>query len=867
MPNVSLSWLKDHVDVPEDATIEQLAEDLVAVGLEEEEIHPPSVTGPLVAGRVLSLKKEEHSNGKTVNYCRVDVGEFNDEPGTGKEKSELASRGIICGAHNFEVGDYVVVALPGAVLPGPFPIAARKTYGHVSDGMICSQRELGLGEDHSGIIVLPEPVTPGTDMIAQLGLGESVLEINVTPDRGYCFSMRGIAREYGHSTGRVFQDKGINPNTPAHSDSAFAVEVEDKSAADRFVTRVVRNVDVAAQTPGWMKERLLQAGMRPLSLTVDATNYVMLDLGQPLHAYALDSVSAPFVVRRAHSQEVFTTLDGVERILDAEDIVIADSPDGKRGSRIVGLAGTMGGLESEIESGTTDVVIEAAHFDAVAIARTSRRHKLITEASKRFERGVDPLLAAVAVQQVTDLLVEYGGGQADPEVFDYSDVKQPQPIEIWLSEPQRLTGVAYEPARIIELLQAIGATVEDLGDKLKVIPPSWRPDLVGPAHLVEEIARLDGYDKIDMRIPRPVLGHGLRPDQIAARRVADTAAQRGAVEVLSYPFIGDAHDRQGLPAQDSRRAAVKLRNPLADNAASLRTSLLDSLLDVAERNASRGNQSLAIFEMGAVTDGSAITPAAIPGVSQRPSEAELASLMAGVPAQPLHFAAVFAGPLGGSAAVNGGKSWGWADAIALVQGIGSALGVKIEVSRAWVPEGTVRRPGPPVPPPTHDAAQTAPWHPGRVANLFVRNGKELVVIGRGGELHPRVVNEYGLPARAAAAEIDLDVLFQLLPKAPVTAKRVSVYPPAKVDFAVVVDLDTPAADVERVIRSSAGQYFADLQLFDVYTGEQIPKGKRSLAFALTLRAADATLLPEQVQGTREKIVNDLQKRLGAELRS
>ena len=209
MPYVSLSWLRDHVEVPEEETVQQLAEELVAVGLEEEEIHPPSVTGPLVAGRVLSLVKEKHSNGKTVNYCRVDVGAFNDEPGTGKEKSDLPSRGIICGAHNFSVGDYVVVSLPGAVLPGPFPIAARKTYGHVSDGMICSERELGLGNDHDGIIVLPEPVTPGTDMITRLGLGEEVLEINVTPDRGYCFSMRGIAREFSHSTGAKFTDPGI----------------------------------------------------------------------------------------------------------------------------------------------------------------------------------------------------------------------------------------------------------------------------------------------------------------------------------------------------------------------------------------------------------------------------------------------------------------------------------------------------------------------------------------------------------------------------------------------------------------------------------------------------------------------------------
>lgn len=867
MPYISLSWLREHVNVPADKTIEELAQDLVSVGLEEEEIHPPSVTGPLVAGRVLTLVKETHSNGKTVNYCRVDVGPYNDEPGQGKEKSDLPSRGIICGAHNFEEGDYVVVALPGAVLPGPFPIAARKTYGHISDGMICSERELGLGEDHNGIIVLDEPVEPGTDMIPRLGLGEEVLEINVTPDRGYCFSVRGIAREYSHSTGAHFIDPGVVEASVTHSDDAFAVEVEDPLACDRFVTRVVRGIAPDAQSPQWMVERLGQAGMRSISLPVDVTNYVMLDLGQPLHAYALESVAEPFVVRRARAGELFTTLDGVERKLDGEDIVIADSPGGKTGSRLVGLAGTMGGLDSEISSGTTDVVIEAAHFDAVSIARTSRRHKLSSEASKRFERGVDPLLPEAAVQRVVDLLVEYGGGVADPHVFDYNHVVPLPVISMKLSEPERLTGVSFTKERIVEILTEIGAEVRFDGDNVIIQPPSWRPDLVGPAHVVEEIARIDGYDKIDTNAPRVGTGQGLKRDQWALRRVVDTAAQRGLTEVLSYPFVGNAHDRQLIAEGDVRRNALRLRNPLAEDAPLLRTSLLDTLLETAERNCARGASALAIYESGRVTLPGNIIPTNIPGADRRPDDETLQDLYNGVPHQPLHLAAVIGGSLGPTDVLTPGRQWDWADAISLGQKIGSALGVKVEASRSWLPADTPKVPGPPVPVPTNGPDQVAPWHPGRAATLFVRHGKNIIVLGRAGELHPRVVEEYGLLPRSSAVEIDLEELFKALPNAEVKAKKVSSYPPAKTDLAIVTDSHVTAADVERVVRSASGTILENIQLFDVYVGSPVPAGKKSLAFALTLRAPDHTLSPDEVTAVRQKIIGDLGKRLKAELRA
>ena len=905
MPYISLSWLRDHVEVPQDSTTDQLAEALVKVGIEEEEILPAAVIGPLVAGKVLSIDTSRQSNGKDINYCRVDVAQYNDAPGTGVEKSDLPSRGIICGAHNFSVGDTVVVALPGAILPGPFPIASRKTYGHVSDGMICSERELGLGNDHDGIIVLDkhfsaeELPAAGTDMIPLLDLGEEVLEVNVTPDRGYCFAVRGLAREYAHSTGAKFTDLGLESavegQLPQSSEGAFEVQVAEESilegrvSADRFVTRIVRGIDSSAPTPDWMRKRLEQAGMRSLGLAVDVTNYVMLDLGQPLHAYDLRAVQAPFVVRRARAGEPFMTLDGTQRELDSTDIVITDSPSGP-GSRIVGLAGVMGGLDSEVRADTTDVVIEAAHFDSVSIARTSRRHRLFTESSKRFERGVDPRLAPVAAARVAELLAEYGGGTIDEAGFDLNTVRTPQAIPMAASEPERLTGVSYTEEQIVHYLEAIGCSVHTTeanegaadaatankgatGTQFLVVPPSWRPDLVGPAHLVEEIARLDGYDKIPTRVAMGPGSQGLSEAQTVRRNAADALANGGLAEVKSYPFVGNAHDRQLLPANDTRRQAVRLRNPLADDAPLLRTSLLDSMLEIAERNASRGVTPLALFEMGQVTLPAGTVPSPILGVDRRPSEEELAALLKGVPSQPWHAAAIVGGvfaPQSGTQLEEGAQpqlNWGWADAIDLARQVGATAGLKVEASRTWLPEGTETLRGAPLPATVAQPEEAAPFHPARCATLFVRSGKGYKVVGRAGELHPKVAEEYGLPARSAAMEIDLEVIAKLTKPGFLQVKPVSTYPPVKEDLAVIVRDYITEADVAAVIRRGAGPLLESLTLFDIYRGEQIPQGSRSLAYSLTLRAADRTLQPKDVNDVRTRIIGDVEKRLKATVRT
>ncbi|WP_175955726.1 phenylalanine--tRNA ligase subunit beta [Schaalia sp. Marseille-Q2122] len=877
MPMIPLSWLADHVDVVPGTDAEALAAALVRVGLEEETIHPARVTGPLVVGKVLTLVKEEQSNGKLINYCRVDVGEHNDAPGTGKEPSDLPSRGIICGAHNFVEGDLVVVSLPGAVLPGPFPIAARKTYGHVSDGMICSQRELGLGEDHDGIIVLTkmfpdrEIPAPGTDVISFLGLGEEVLEINVTPDRGYCFSMRGVAREYSHSTGAAFRDPGLRSDLPAANAAGFPVTVKDEApirgrvGCDRFVTRIVRGINPTAPTPRWMVERLEMAGMRSVSLAVDITNYVMLDLGQPMHAYDLAAVAAPIVVRRARTGETLTTLDEAERVLDEQDLLITDSPDGE-GSRIIGIAGVMGGRYSEVEDSTVDVLLEAAHFDSVSIARSSRRHRLHSEAAKRFERGTDPLLPTVAAQRAVELLVEYGGGTADEAIFDYNELPAATVITYPLGEAERLTGVAHEPARQRELLETIGCVVEgaDSDASWQVRVPSWRPDLVGPAHLVEEIARLDGYDNIPSLLPMAPAGRGLTLVQKARRWAAETLVQAGMVEVECYPFVSDSFDRQGMGEADPRRQALRLRNPLADDAPLLRTSVLDTLLDVAGRNVARGMPAVSVFEVAKVARPAGTVAAELPSAEQRPSVEVISALSAGTPAQPWHVGGVMAGAATLPGVLGAQRQVDWADAVEAVRRIASALGVRVEVTRAWDPAPPAVK-GAPVPSPATEPAEVAPWHPGRVARIFVRAGRDLIDVAMAGELLPAACKAFGLPARSVAFECDLDALIAAMATSALQVKPVSTYPVAKEDVALVVPSDIPVARVEQVVRQAAGALAEDVSLFDIYEGDQVEGGFRSLAFALRLRG-DHTLTAEETAKVREDIVAKASKLLGASLR-
>ncbi|MBT0771119.1 phenylalanine--tRNA ligase subunit beta [Kineosporia sp. J2-2] len=832
-----LSWLAEYVEMPQGVTALEVAADLVKVGLEEEGVHGGGVTGPLVVGRVLDFTPEPQKNGKTIRWCQVDVGEA--EP-----------RGIVCGAGNFAKDDLVVASLPGAVLPGGFAIAARKTYGHKSDGMLCAASELGLGEDHDGIILLAEwghgDAKPGDDAIALLGLAEETVEVNVTPDRGYCFSLRGIAREYSHSTGRTFTDPALI-DVPAPTEDGFPVELDDRApingviGGDRFVARVVRGVDATATSPRWMQRRLEQAGMRPISLAVDVTNYVMLAVGHPLHAFDLDRLSTPIVVRRAAPGEKLTTLDDVERTLHPEDLLVTDSPEG-RSSRVLSLAGVMGGATSEVTSTTTNVLVEAAHWDPITVARTMRRHKLPTEAGKRYERGVDTRLADVAAELAVRLLVEYGGEGV--EVGPVTDVGTPAPgasIEMAWDFPGRIVGLDWTREQVVDTLTTIGCTVS--GDEtLTVQAPSWRPDLTVGVDLAEELARLRGYDQIPSVLPVAPPGAGLTHGQRVRRSVARALAEHGAVEVLTYPFIGEAvHDAFGLKPDDPRRRALRLANPLSDEQPFLRTSLVATLLDAVKRNVSRGFTDLAVFEIGSVTrPGGAEARAGHPSVAGRPSDAELEQLFAAIPHQPLRAAIVLTGQRELPGWAGPGRAADWSDAVEAALLVARTVNVTATVAKE---------------------EDHAPWHPGRCARLEI-DGR---LFGHAGELHPKVVAALGLPPRTVAAEVDLDLLIEVSGRI-VTASPISTFPLAKEDVALVVKNEVASQDVHAALVAGAGELLESARLFDVYTGSSVEEGYKSLAFALRFRAPDRTLKADETAAVRDAAVAAAAAATGAVLR-
>jgi len=844
---VPVDWLREYVAVPPDADGEAIAASLVSVGLEEEGLHTGGVTGPLVVGRVLTKEPEPQKNGKTVNWCMVDVGDAN---GTGEPQ------GIVCGAHNFDAGDLVVVVLPGGVLPtpqGPLTVGARKTYGHVSAGMICSERELGIGDDHDGILVLTRrfagdeatlaSLEPGTDAIALLGLDRETVEVNVTPDRGYCFSVRGVAREYSHATGAHFTDPALAlaEAAPPATEGGFPVELRDdapireRAGCDRYVARIVRGIDVTAPTPRHIAVRLTEAGMRPISLPVDVTNYVMLGLGQPLHAFDLATLEAPVVVRRARPGERLTTLDDVDRALDPTDLLITDHG----GERAVAIAGVMGGAQTEVGATTRDVLIEAAHFEPVTVARTARRHKLPSEASRRFERGVDPALAAAAAQLAVDLLVEHGGGVADPEVTDVGTPTPPAPVVMDIGFPSRIVGVVYLDHEVVAALEAIGCAVTRQGDLLTVTPPTWRPDLRTGEDLVEEVARIQGYEDIPSVVPTPPGGAGLTHSQRVRRLVADVLAGQGLAEVWSAPFVGaDRFADLGLDVYAEVARTVRLANPLSDEQPLMRTRLLATMVDALRRNVARGTRDVGIFELGLVValDGPQRS-APTEDVGIRPSDATLDAIRSAVPAQPRHVAWLLAGDRVRTGWWGAGRAADVTDVVELARTLGEALGLALEV----------------------EADTAAPFHPGRCARVALADG---TLVGHVGELHPKVVGALGLPARTVGGELDLDVL-ATASEATVQASTLNTYPMAQSDVAVVVDEAVPAAAVQRSLRDGAGAELEALTLFDVYRGDQVGEGRKSLAYRLTFRAPDRTLTTDEVSALRDGALRSAAAAVGA----
>jgi phenylalanyl-tRNA synthetase beta chain len=888
---IPLSWVREYAPIADgDATAAEVSQRLTAAGLEVESAEQVGhdVTG-VVVGEVLEIEELTEFK-KPIRFCRVTTGT---EP-----------HGVICGAVNFSVGDRVPFARPGARLPGGVEIGAKPAYGRMSAGMICAVDELGIGEDHSGILVLPPDAPLGEDFAQYAGLPDVVLDIAVTPDRGYALSVRGVARELASAYGVTFTDPaGIGDGLGTESADVYPASIADPTACDRFVLREVHGLDPAARTPLWMRVRLARSGMRAVSLAVDITNYLMLELGQPMHAFDRTKLDGPIVVRRAQPGEQLETLDHKVRALDPDDILITDA------SGPISMAGTMGGLATEIAPDSTDLVIEAAHFSPEGTARMGRRHKLGSEASYRFERGVDRELPLVASAKAVSMLASFGGASVIPGCTHASVDVEPVTITMHASYPDEVAGVVYGRDTVVRRLRETGCEVRSgpagaaatgtaghagatgaaadadeaseaagaaapsraPGDgrhlrhehgrhdrsaaALLVTPPSWRPDLTDPSDLAEEVIRLEGYANIPVRMPRAPAGTGLTPRQRMRRNVSRALAGTGYVEVLSWPFApaGDA-DALQLPPEDPRRVALSVANPLSEDEPLLRTTLLPGLLRVLARNVGRGFADVALFEMGLVFHPRPGTSGVAPilAVDHAPTVEELGTLDTELPDQPRRVAVVLSGqrePTGWWA--GDGRQADWADAVEAARAVCDACRVPVEIR----------------------AGQEPPWHPGRCAAVFVKSaeGHEWLA-GHAGELHPRVVRAFGLPDRSCAMEIDLSVIETAADGAPgVQLPVVSGYPVATQDVALTVPEAVPAAQVHEaltagVAESGGAGLLEDVRLFDLYTGEQAGEGRKSLAYTLRFRAPDRTLTVEETSSLRDGAVAEAARRVGAVLR-
>ncbi|MCS3782380.1 phenylalanine--tRNA ligase subunit beta [Tsukamurella ocularis] len=820
---VAQSWLTEILrrDTPDwGVTADELDAGFVRVGFEVEELDSlDTVTGPLKIGRVVAI--EELTNfRKPIRFCQVDVGEA--EP-----------RDIVCGARNFAEGDLIVAALPGAVLPGGFAIATRQTYDHTSDGMICSVSELGLGTDHSGILVLPAgTAAPGDDAKQVLGMDDTVIELNVTPDRGYAFSVRGLARELACGYDLPFTDITTPSEKAGRGAGGVDVTVEPESGCTRFTALRVEGIDPKAVSPWWLQRRLLTSGVRPISAAVDVTNYLMLLSGQPLHAFDADKVRGGLVVRASRLGETLETLDHVERKLDPEDAVIVDD------SGPVSLAGVMGGATTEVGDDTVNVILEGAIWNPVKVFRTGKRHKLSSDAAKRYERTVDPAISVWTVREAARLLTEIAGGTVVGELTDLGGYADRPQVTIAADRPDRVAGITYAPGTTVRRLTQIGCEVEGEGS-LTVTPPTWRPDLNMVADLVEEVLRLEGLEQIPPVLPAAPGGRGLSARQRRRRTVSRSLAHTGHVEVLTSPFLpAGVFDTWGLEADDPRRNTTKVLNPLESDRPSLATTLLPGLLEILARNVSRGQRDLALYTIAQVVLPSEKTVAVDPiPVDRRPTAEQVAELDASLPSQPEHIALVFTGQRVLAGPAGPGRAADAADAFEAVREIGRASNVEL----------TLR------------SAQFAPFHPGRCAEVLVGE----TVVGHAGELHPAVLERAGLPERTTAVELDLDAipLVENLP-APV----ISPFPAVLQDVAVVVDAAVPAEAVRAALADGAGELLEAISLFDVFTGAQVGEGRKSMAFSLRFRAGDRTLTEDEASTARDAAVAKASELVGAVLR-
>ena len=814
-----ISWINEFVKFPKNTKTEVIVDNLVKLGYEVEGIEIfGDVHGPLVVGRVEKFEILDEFK-KPIRYCTVNVGN--------------KTNGIICGANNFKQGDLVVVALPGAVLPGEFKISERETYGKISQGMICSAKELGFSDNHEGIIVLASDLKVGSDAKVLLGLGETVLDIAVLPDRGYAMSVRGIGRELALAMNVKYIDP-ITQKIPKVKKSNKLKSNIKTEKASKLALVSLKDYQSNSTTPMFMQSRLAQSGIRSISLPVDITNYLMLEIGQPLHAFDADKISGSVQIRNAKQGEILETLDHVKRKLDQQDLVIADT------KKVLSVAGVMGGLESEITDKSTNLIIESAVFDKGSISRTSRNLKLPSEASKRFERGTDAAVNEYTAILAAHYLVKYGKAKILGISVAKKSVKT-KTINFNPKEVARLIGVDIDSAVISKILKSLDIKITKSGKTWKLTPPTWRHDLNLPADIVEEIVRIWGYHKIPSRLPKTHIGRGLSNSQKIKRSISIKLSSMGVNEVLNYPFVSiNQIESLGITTKDQRHNLVRLANPLSEDSPYLRTTLIPGLFEALSRNISRGADNVSLFEQGIVYQKAISNKvSAKPKLLKRPSTKEIDSLNSNLPIQPKMIAAVFSGEKYQSGWWQNSQKFSWNDPIEMVVKLCAEYGIRVNLRNVKSP----------------------PFHPGRCAEISL--GK--LVIGYAGEFNPSVLEKHGIAGKVFGFEINIDHIVSNAQD--IQAPIFSAMPVVKEDFAFVVSKDVTAFEMIQTIETSAGDLLESVRLFDVYEGPNIGDSKKSMAFSLRFRAKDRTLNSEEIATLRSQVVLAIEKQHQGSLRA
>ena len=793
---ISLRWLEEFVDV--DVPIEKLTELLDFSGTKVEAVCRPGqkVDGVVVA-EVLNI--DEHPNAD--NLTLVDV------------RTDSATERVVCGARNFSVGDRVPYAQVGARLP-EFEITERKIRGQVSRGMLCSGAELGISRDHSGILVLAPDAPLGQEVTGVLGLDDTIIELELTPNRPDCMGMVGVAREVAALLGNELRMPLVELSTSAEVTSDVRVEIEDPKGCPRYVARYIDGLKIAP-SPTSISTRLLLAGIRPISNVVDITNYVLLELGHPLHAFDTRRVhEQTIVVRRARDRERLTTLDGVDRALHPDDLLIADP------KKALAMAGVMGGEESEVSDDTTTVILESAYFDPPTIAYTARRHILRTEASARFERGADVEMARLAASRAASLIAEHGGGRiATQEVDAYPNPLVREKIVLRPERTGRLLGLEISAERQLGLLRSIQLDARLEQDVIEVQPPAFRPDLHLEVDLIEEVARLGGLQSLPSTLPPGRMG-GLEPPQALERSIRRLLAGLGLYEAWTRSFLSLTElDDLSLADDHPARRLVKTSNPTTEREAALRTTLLPGLLRSAARNfAHRSAAGVGLFELARVYE---------------PTDERL-------PAEALVLGAVFAGVRSQQGWTGPESRWDFSAAKGVLEALLEALRVP---KLGFAP------------------AAGMPFHPTRAASVNIGDTEA----GALGEIHPEVCSRLDLPEGTAVFEIALAPIVAALPGRP-HAEELPRFPSLTIDLAVVVAEDVTHQMVRDTILDSGAPEVISVRLFDVYRGDQVPEGSKSLAFALELRDPTRTLTDDDASAVTERVVAALRDRTGGELR-